>query len=292
MASGPLVQVSCYQGSRIMLSTKHEKSIAIAPPFLEKLGASVIEYVVDTDTLGTFSGEVEREGSALTCARRKCEWSLNQLGASVEYAIASEGSFGPHPWMPFLPCDHEILYFIDQVRGFHLHLSHISEKTNYRSQVLSSPDELDHFALSVGFPSHALMVRPHPWERSLPIFKGLISPHALEDAFRECLKCSEHRAVCVETDMRAHLNPSRMRVIGELASMFCARLSALCPRCASPGWGRTRDEKGLRCMDCGSETEWVQSEIFSCVLCDYEERRGRGDAKKAADPEHCAYCNP
>jgi hypothetical protein len=80
MAEHALKLRSAYAGSCFILTTKHAKSIAIAPPFWEKLEASVLEYVVDTDALGTFSGEVEREGNALQCARRKCEWSLERLG--------------------------------------------------------------------------------------------------------------------------------------------------------------------------------------------------------------------
>jgi len=97
---------------------------------LEKLGAPVLEYLVDTDTLGTFSGEVERKGCGLECAGRKCAWGLQLVGNKVAYGLASEGSFGPHPFIPFLPCNQEILYFIDLQRGFHLPLLHISEKTN------------------------------------------------------------------------------------------------------------------------------------------------------------------
>jgi hypothetical protein len=125
-----------YQVACIIIPTKHAKSIAIAPPLWNRLGASVLEYYVDTDTLGTFSGEVEREGNALECARRKCEWALELLGDKVDYCIASEGSFGPHPQIPFLPCNQEILYFIDRKHGFHLHMVHITEKTNYQMKAL------------------------------------------------------------------------------------------------------------------------------------------------------------
>lgn len=57
MAINKLKHSSVYTNSCIVLTTKHAKSIAIAPPFEDKLGASVLEYVVDTDKLGTFSGE-------------------------------------------------------------------------------------------------------------------------------------------------------------------------------------------------------------------------------------------
>ncbi len=292
MARSEVVKQSLYQGCCIILTTKHAKSIAIAPPFLEILGASVIEYVVDTDQLGTFSGEVERQGSALECARKKCEWSLNKLGHDVEFAIASEGSFGPHPFIPFLACDHEILYFIDRQRDYHLHVSQISEKTNYRTGKISSLDEMNKFAEQVDFPSHALVIRSNNRGAKAPIFKGLNTYLALEEAFAECIKYAEDGAVWVETDMRAQYNPSRMQVIGELAHKLSHRLKTHCPNCNNPGWGHVRDEKGLACSCCGSETELMKSEIFGCVKCGYEEHKGRADGKKEADPGCCHYCNP
>ncbi len=127
-----------YGNSRIILPTKHRKSTAIATPFWDRLTASVVEYDLDTDTLGTFSGEVERQGNAIQCARRKCEWAFELLGTEAEYCLASEGSFGPHPVLPFTPCDHELLYFIDRKQGFHFHLSCFSEKTNYCTGVVDS----------------------------------------------------------------------------------------------------------------------------------------------------------
>jgi hypothetical protein len=119
-----------YSGATVIMPTKHAKSLAVAPPFWKHLEASVLEFVIDTDALGTFSGEVERKGNALDCARRKCELAIDLLGDRANYFLSSEGSFGPHPVVPFLAQDQEILYFIDQDRGFHLHMVQASEKTN------------------------------------------------------------------------------------------------------------------------------------------------------------------
>jgi len=292
MAEHALKLGSAYAGSCFILTTKHAKSIAIAPPFWEKLEASVLEYVVDTDQLGTFSGEIEREGNALECARRKCEWSLERLGDKVEFALASEGSFGPHPFIPFLPCDHEILYFIDRRHGFHLYLSHLSEKTNYRTETVDSLEGLQKLDEEVQFPSHALILRPNSRETKVPIFKGVETQSALEVAFKECIKNASGSKVWIETDMRAQFNPSRMRVIGELADKLAQRLGTPCPKCTTPGWGKVRVEKGLECTLCGSETELVKSEIFGCVKCDYEETTGRADGLINAEPGNCSYCNP
>ena len=64
---------SPYTGCHVLLPTKHHKSIALAPVFERILGAGMLEHILDTDQLGTFSGETERKGTALEMARRKCE---------------------------------------------------------------------------------------------------------------------------------------------------------------------------------------------------------------------------
>ena len=276
----------------MLLTTKHAKSLAIAPPFWEHLGASVIEYVVDTDLLGTFSGEKEREGSALDCARRKCEWSLKRLGTKAEFALASEGSFGPHPDIPFLPCDREILYFIDQRRGFHLHLSEVTERTNYRMQTATSWPDMLGLVDQVQFPSHGLILCPNHKDLSKPIFKGIDCLDDLEAAFETCMALSRDGGVWVETDMRADHNPTRMDVIGTLAAKMARRLATLCPNCTAPGWGSLRVEKGLSCQQCGMPTNMVKSEIFGCVLCPFEEKLARRDGLQYAEPSMCAFCNP
>ncbi len=281
-----------YHGACIILPTQHAKSIAIAPPFWEMLGASMLEYGLDTDRLGTFSGEIERTGTALECARRKCEWAFERLGDKVEYCIASEGSFGPHPFIPLLPCNHEILYFIDRKRGFHLHMAHLTEKTNYQMKAVTSWDELQQFAHAVQFPSHALILRPHSREHAALIFKGIITLDALEHAFTECHKASTNGTVWVETDMRAHQNPSRMAAIGELAKQFAQRLATPCPHCAAAGWGKRNAVQGLPCEACDEPTHMIAHEIYGCTLCPHTEQHPRTDGLKTAPQMQCNRCNP
>jgi hypothetical protein len=280
-----------YQGASIVIPTKHSKSIAIAPPFWSKLGASVVEYYLDTDKLGTFSGEVERKGNALECARRKCEWAIELLGNKIEYCISSEGSFGPHPQIPFLPCDHEILYFIDRKRGFHLHMAYLTEKTNYKMTSLDSFEQLQKFAEAVEFPSHALILRPSNHEGKI-ILKGIRTPEALKEGFNRSHKASTDGKVWVETDMRAQFNPSRIKAINELADRMAQRLATSCPSCNSPGWGQTGTEKGLPCEYCNQATEMILHEIYGCVLCDYTETLLRSDKVKSAPQMYCSWCNP
>ena len=283
---------SSYDGCEIALTTKHNKSHALKDKFQKILNASIIEYNVDTDTLGTFSGEVTREGSAIDCARKKCEWALSDLNKNFKYAIASEGSFGPHPLFPMIACDQEILYFIDKNRDFHLHMIHISENTNYFMNTFESYEDLYKILNKIKFPSHAIIIRPNVVKIGHPIFKGLNEEQLLKDAFNECQKISSDGKVWLETDMRAHLNPSRMQVISELAEKFALRLASCCMKCKSPGWGKISQETGLPCQICKSSTEMIRYEIFGCVKCQNKERRDRSDGKFFADPGSCNYCNP
>ncbi len=287
-------KLSPYAGCCFVIPTKHAKSIAIAIAlhFAEILGAGVVEYIVDTDTLGTFSGEVERKGNALECAKEKCLLSNNRLNKDLVLTLASEGSFGPHPKMPFIPCNHEVLYLIDKKYDFHLHVSHSSTNTNYCMQTINSLEELHKFATKALFPSHALILRPNDRVCTTFIYKGISNSEELEQIFAKCKAISNDSKVWVETDMRAHVNPTRMSVISELALKLAKRLESLCPKCSIPGWGQVDHEKGLPCRECGLATEAVKSKTLSCIKCDHIESLAIACAEKLAEPEFCFNCNP
>jgi hypothetical protein len=56
--------------SRAALATKHGKESIFSPAFAE-IGILVSVAVIDTDQFGTFSGEIERQGSPRETAERK-----------------------------------------------------------------------------------------------------------------------------------------------------------------------------------------------------------------------------
>ena len=285
-----IMDLSPYTGACFVLTTKHHKSLAVAPAFERILKASVIEYVVDTDLLGTFSGEVERVGSALECARKKCELGVKSAGA--DFALSSEGSFGRHPMAPFLPADKEILYFIDNRKRFSLHESIFSTDTNYKMTSVTFFDDAMLFAEQALFPSHALIVRPSRLEENGAIFKGIQNKADLQEAFIQCRKQSAEDGVWIETDMRANFNPTRMKTIEHLAEKMAKRLSSLCPRCEAPGWGMVGSKPGLPCEGCGMPTHEVKSDVYCCAKCGYKELHNFPKGKSKASMAQCAYCNP
>ncbi len=282
--------MSCYAGRQILLPTQHQKAMALAPAFKNVLDAEIAEIIIDTDQFGTFSGEVERPGDAQACAKLKCEAAL--AITDTPYAVASEGSFGPHPVIPILACNHELLYFIDHENDFHLSLTKLCTDTNYRMATVENVDQLHTFAKQTYFTSHALMIRPNIWADQKIIFKGLQTYEALHQAFIVACQNSGDGQAFVQTEMRAHFNPTRMRNIAKLAGDLAKRLCSICPVCQTPGWGKIAIKTGLPCSWCQTKTNLVKNEIWGCAKCDYQEAKERLDGLRAAEPTYCPSCNP
>ena len=274
-----------YSGQQFSVATKHQKGLYLDPVFSRITGALLIEAPVDTDQLGTFTGEIERQGTMLECARRKCIWGMQALGC--DYGLATEGSFGPHPSIPFLAAHTEILIFIDQIRGLEIYEQITTVDTNYQHSTVRSFDELLAFAVKIGFPSHALIISTGA-ERSF--IKGIQTLAELKIAYNQCVQQSIDGTVFVQTDMRAHLNPTRQSAIRGLGERLAQRLISLCPGCNMPGWPQVTYEYGLLCKQCQRPTPERAYEVNSCVKCSFQTRSVVNS--QGANPEFCLNCNP
>jgi hypothetical protein len=261
---------------------------------------------IDTDLLGTFTGEIERKGTPKETAIKKARLGMHHLG--VPLGLASEGSFGPHPLIFFIPGTEEIMVFIDDELGIQVSEFIISEETNYNHATVTAASELDEFLTKVQFPSHGLIVRPN--EKNEPslletagslllgkkldtlIFKGITDIGALHKAIETCKAESQDGKAHVETDMRAHMNPTRQRVIRKLAIKLARRLQRVCPECACPGWGKTGIVAGLPCEECDYPSDAAMFEIHSCARCNLEQHVAREDGITHVEPGECQRCNP
>lgn len=136
------------------------------------------------------------------------------------------------------------------------------------------------------------MVRPHSGFVPGLTFKGLKKPEEVEEAIKRCSSASKDGLALVQTDMRASMNPSRMKVISELAENMALRLAALCPKCSCPGWGIIDVVLGLPCGGCGSETEQIAQEVYGCPSCKHRKELPRKDGVLESSPAYCHYCNP
>ena len=125
-----------YREKQGVLATKHGEEAALRRPIGAALGMHLTVPVgFDTDQLGTFSGEIERVGSAKDTAIRKAR--LGIAATNLPYGFASEGSFGPHPLVPFAGIGHEIIVFVDDALGLEIIESLVSDRTNFQHTVVA-----------------------------------------------------------------------------------------------------------------------------------------------------------
>ena len=123
-------------------------------------------------------------------------------------------------------------------------------------------------------------------------WEGIQNLHDLKLAFESSKSNSADQNVWVETDMRAHMNPTRMRQIEELAIKLIKRIATPCPNCNFPGWGKVEEERGLPCEYCNFPTSDVKYEIFGCIKCNYRFQKPRLDGEITAKRHNCSECNP
>jgi hypothetical protein len=272
----------------LVIATKHKKEEVIAPIISLALGCECFTLPeLDTDLLGTFTGEIERANDPLTTARNKCLMAMELANCSL--AIASEGSFGPHPSMGFVNADDELILFMDKKNGLEIWARELSLDTNFNGQQVSNFQELLLFAEQTKFPSHGLIIRKAEKD-STDIIKGITDIHHLKSAFDQ-LQAS-NKNIFVETDMRAMNNPSRMNVIKTVTKKLIQKIQSTCPSCHYPGFGVTSVQPGLPCECCGFPTKSTLSYNYTCEACHHRETKPFPHGKIKEEPIYCDKCNP
>ena len=280
-----------FKGRLAVLATMHSKEQVIAPVLEDALGLRVeVLRGFDTDRFGTFTREVPRPGTQREAARLKARAALAAV-QEADFGLASEGSFGPHPWLPWVAGGRELVMLAVRVGGLELVGADLTAETNHGSRLVGSVDEALAFAQEIGFPTHAVVVMGmHKGEPDVSngLYKGLMTTEALEAAVRVVLE--RDRAAHLESDMRAHVNPTRMQAIGRAAQDLVRLALSGCPRCERPGFDVVERLRGLPCAECGLPTRRVRMDIVGCLGCDFREERP--PATGTAPPGECDFCNP
>lgn len=277
-----------FAGRKLTIATMHGKEQVIGPILCEATGV-VIEVAegFNTDIFGTFTGEVEREADALTVARRKCLAAAAMTETTL--VLASEGSFGPHPTIPFAKCDDEVLVLLDLYLGLEIKVREISTKTNFSGKTVRSLDDAKAFAANAIFPSHGLIVGRSRGEtqglkkgiRDTGEFERLVKENL--DTFGECY---------VETDMRAMHNPTRMGVIATASEKLAQSMLRTCPVCNTPGFDVEDVLSGLPCEQCATPTAGTLSFVYGCQRCGHREESKFPHGRKTESAMYCDWCNP
>lgn len=277
-----------FEGRKLVIATMHGKERVIAPLLEKELGVTcILPEHFNSDSLGTFTGEKEREDDPLTTARKKCMLAMELTGCDL--GIANEGSFGPHPSLYFIGSDDEFILFIDKKNNLEIVAREISTDTNFSYKEIHNEEELLDFATQVSFPSHGLILRKSR-ESNNAIVKGITDPIILLDTYKSMV--SKYTVICVETDMRAMYNPTRMRVIEKVTKKLIEKIKSCCPKCQTPGFGIIDVKSGLKCSLCGSPTRSILAHIYQCKHCGFSEEKMYPHQKQTEDPMYCDRCNP
>ncbi len=277
-----------FEGRKLVIATKHKKETVIAPVFKSELGVNCFTAEnLDTDLLGTFTGEVERNDSPLETVKKKCY--LAMALTNCDMAIASEGSFGPHPTLGFINADDEILMFIDKKNNLEIWVRELSVDTNFNGQEVTTIKQLIEFSESAKFPEHALIIRKSKTETA-EMIKGITDLATLKSSFLNLHY--KYGSAYVETDMRAQYNPTRMHVIKNAVKKLITKIKTHCPKCYAPGFSVAEAKPGLKCENCGLPTRSTLLHILSCKCCGFTQEVMNPHGRFSEDPMYCDICNP
>lgn len=273
-----------YRGISAAFATKHLKEEVVAPIF-GSIGIEVIVPKIDTDLLGTFSGEIPRNGSPKEIVLKKAHLGISESGLS--YAIASEGTIGPDPIIPFVVSDIECMAWVDINRNIEIVEFYQSLEIVASAITISKGDSFADFLKSADFPNHSLIAKPESGVGK--IYKGINNFEYLELAIDELSKDGEK--IILENDLRANHSPSRQKNIAIVAQRLVDRLKALCPKCQAPGWGVVGFLYGASCRECQRiEEKSVLGKILGCSSCDHKVEME--NEKEFINPAECSFCNP
>ena len=277
-----------FENRKVVLLTKHKKEEAIKSALEKETGCElIVESRFDTDKLGTFSREIKRPKSQLDTARMKIRKGLKLTKTDI--GIASEGSFGSHPYMP-IPWNVEIVLLYDKKEDMEIYGVYEGSDTNFGHLKTNDFDSALKFAEQIGFPEHFLILRPDD-EFSKNIIKDIDSVDKLKKTVDWCLTKSKSGNVFIETYMRSHANHTRIKNIEKATQNLIVKLMSFCPKCEAPGFIVNQVIKGLPCELCGLPGEMTLKLIYSCHKCKHEQEELYPKGQHAP-AQYCNYCNP
>ena len=270
------------------------------------LGMTTRTIDADTDALGTFSGEVPRVGSPVEAARCKARLAMEASGLPI--GLGSEGSIAD-PWgLGLAVVDREVVVLVDEERNISVVGRAASTDVVAVAVSVEPGVPVEDLLRRANAPPHHLIVHPDGLTPVLPsagggrpggpdpawqlaTTKGVANAGALQAAIIRAAAASPRGRARIETDLRAHLCPSRQPVIAAAARDLAARLASHCPACASPGWGVEGIDLGRTCSWCGGPTDEPVAERWECPACPASEVRPL-EPVVPGDPGRCPRCNP
>ncbi len=277
-----------FRSSDIAFLTKHKKELIVAPVLEPFLCVKIVQVEgVDTDTFGTFTGEIPRKISQLETARKKARTGMEL--ARTKMGIGSEGSFVTDPHFGVLPWNIEMLVFLDDIHNLEI-VGMAEGPARILEKSARSLEEAMGCAEEFGFPRYHMIVRPDSKD-SPDFIKNIRTKKQLQTAISHCLEKSRNGVVHIENDLRSFACPSRQDMIRLAAINLLLKMHSFCPQCDTPGYWVMEYKKGLPCRNCQLPTGLARAQVYGCLKCGYKKEVERSDIQSAG-PESCSFCNP
>ena len=263
------------------LLTKHGKEKVIAPLLQQKLGIEVNHTeAFDTDQLGTFSGEIERVSSPLTCAIKKAILAFKLTGDSV--GLGSEGSFFISP-AGIGTVNEELLACVKDEAGG-LVIGRYLAPVDVRQAECESREEIINFVQQT--PANQGLVL----KSNGHLAKGLQGEEAVLATVQAWFGRSSFERTTISFDLRAHQCPVRRQHIAGATENLVERLQSPCPECDHPGFWPDRPLPGLPCELCAAPTRVSRAQLAECAKCAHAQ--SFPVEQETAEARYCDFCNP
>ena len=267
--------------SQLLLSSKHHKE-QILQPIFEPLGSLLmINKGFDTDKFGTFCGSTPRKEGPKVTVKEKC--LAGMAFAGKRQGLASEGSFGQHPNVPFLTVNEEWLVYIDLDHNLEIFGRSTTLEVCHAQLHYQDATQLTHFLSNCSFGKQGLVFKNSRTNKIIE--KGIQSEDKLNKLMGNIPEWE------IETDLRAHMNPLRQKNIAAAGKDLIERMHRRCPNCAHPDFSVQQVSGKLPCNWCQYPTETYQFLEYHCLACAYKVIEKRQD-KQFEDPQYCKHCNP
>ena len=278
------IKTSYFKNKTCLIVTKHQKEQVIAPVLKKILELNCINNpIIDTDSLGTFTGEIERLKNPLETVKDKCLLGARQ--PNIDFVVANEGSFGSHPLIPFVKVDEEYICIYDMKEQDFIVEKMIFFETNFSTELVTDLDQLDAVLLKLNFPSHGIILRAKD-----QFIKNIKDPILIKKNVKALL--DKYGQCNIDSDMRAMNNPTRMACISQLTLKLTNTLLSQCNQCGWHGFSVSREVAGFKCSLCYKPTKSILYQLYKCKKCAFELKKMFPHKKELEDPTYCDWCNP
>jgi ribosomal protein S27AE len=277
-----------FEGKMALMATMHQKEKWIGPVLEKGLGLTIKPIPsFDSDALGTFAGDVERPGNQWETALFKLD-GARELMPDSDLFIVSEGAFFPHPEMPFVTRNLELLVLKDFRENVTVRARNIENGFPlWESEIRQWADILPKLE-NRNFDEEGLILKAKSGDIWL-VYKDFDRVEDVRKAYEEFKKTGLPVAL-LGPDLRAHRNLRRRQNLVLAAKDLVRNANRFCSGCGSPGFSSDHFQPGLPCGWCGLPTRLPKAEIFKCLRCQWEQEQALPE--KEADPAFCDFCNP